>query len=99
MSEEIQAEGESGSGACGWGTWDSVPTAFSVSRNVNGYLSFHITLGTCKLDYFTVSNHEIETQHQHTLLHDVRNKCTGDLEKQAVASFCTHRFLAFPNLT
>ena len=38
MSEEIQTEGESGSDACGWGIWDSVPTAFGVCGNVNGYL-------------------------------------------------------------
>ena len=38
MSEEIQTEGESGSDACGWGIWDSVPTAFGVSENVNGHL-------------------------------------------------------------
>lgn len=43
--------------------------------------ALHLTLQTCKLGHFTVSNHEIATWHQHPLLHDVRNKGTGHLEK------------------
>lgn len=42
-------------------------------------------------------DHEIETWHQHTLLHDVRNKCIGDLEKgmQLYLSVATYIFWTF----
>lgn len=42
-----------------------------MSRDVNGCLKpFTSHLGTCILEYFTVSDHDIETRCQHTL-HDV----------------------------
>ena len=81
MSEEIQTEGESGSDACGWGIWDSVPTAFGVCGNVNGYLKPFTPQRGHANKTISVSDHEIETPHQHIFLHDVRNKCTGSLEK------------------
>lgn len=75
------------------GHWRIHPYSFQCGQKhkwIPGAL--HVTPGTCKVEDFTVSNHEIETQLQHTLPRDVRNKHAGHLET-VYCSFCTHRHL------
>ena len=93
---EIQAEGESGSDACGWGIRDAIPTAFSMSRNVNGYLKpftshwghANETISQCltmKLKLGT--NTHFSTMSETKVPGIYRNS-------YAVVSFCAHRHLA-----
>lgn len=93
MSEEIQAEGESGSGAFGWGIWDSVPTAFGMSRNVNGYLkSFISHRGHANYDISQCMTMKLKPgTNAHLSVMSKTNVLGTERNSYSIVSFCTCR--------